>query len=134
MRKEEKTKQRVKLAKSRMDALKPQIEAARDKYMELMVLYEDECQLLRSYARRGVISQEEVVPYLFRKNKDNHRTSLNTLLKEYRAKKTAETELELRTGYCPICDKDVEVRSDDSMCHCPECGHHIVLHREEVAE
>ena len=92
MRKAEKAKQRVSLAKSRMDALRPQIEAARDKYMELMVLYEDECQLLRSYARRGVISQEEVDPYLFRKNKDNHRKSLNVLLKEYRAKRAVAPE------------------------------------------
>lgn len=92
LRRVEKTKQRVALAKSRMDELKPKIEAARNKYMELMVLYEDECQLLRSYARRGVISQEEVDPYLFRKNKDNHRKSLNTLLKEYRAKRATEAE------------------------------------------
>lgn len=88
----EKTKQRVELAKSRMDELKPQITAAHDKYMELMVLYEDECQLLRCYAKRGLIAQEEVDPYLFRKNKDNHKKSLNTLLKEYRAKRAANGE------------------------------------------
>jgi DNA-directed RNA polymerase subunit RPC12/RpoP len=42
---------------------------------------------------------------------------------------------ELRTCYCPICDKHFEVRSNDSMGDCPDCGHHVVLHRlEEVAE
>lgn len=38
--------------------------------------------------------------------------------------------LELRTCYCPICDKHFEVRSNDSMGHCPDCGHHVVLHIE----
>ena len=38
--------------------------------------------------------------------------------------------LELRTCYCPICDKHFEVRSNDSMGSCPDCGHHVVLHRE----
>jgi DNA-directed RNA polymerase subunit RPC12/RpoP len=37
---------------------------------------------------------------------------------------------ELRTCYCPICDKHFEVRSNDSMGNCPDCGHHVVLHRE----
>lgn len=37
---------------------------------------------------------------------------------------------ELRTGYCPLCDKDIKVRSNDSMGHCPDCGHDVVLHIE----
>lgn len=41
---------------------------------------------------------------------------------------------ELRTCYCPICDKHFEVRSNDSMGNCPDCGHHVVLHGLEVAE
>ena len=36
---------------------------------------------------------------------------------------------ELRTCYCPICDKHFEVRSNDSMGNCPDCGHHVVLHK-----
>lgn len=40
--------------------------------------------------------------------------------------------LELRTCYCPICDKHFEVRSNDSMGDCPDCGHHVVLHMPEV--
>ena len=38
---------------------------------------------------------------------------------------------ELRTCYCPLCDKHFEIHSNDSMGNCPECGHHVVLHREE---
>lgn len=44
--------------------------------------------------------------------------------------KTLSTE-ELRTCYCPICDKHFEVRSNDSGGSCPDCGHHVVLHKEE---
>lgn len=42
--------------------------------------------------------------------------------------------LEIRTCYCPICDKHFEVRSNDSMGNCPDCGHHVVLHRLEESE
>lgn len=41
---------------------------------------------------------------------------------------------ELRTCYCPICDKHFEVRSNDSGGSCPDCGHHVVLHRLEESE
>ena len=36
-----------------------------------------------------------------------------------------------KVGYCPICDDNILVYSNDSMCSCPYCGHHIVLHKEE---
>lgn len=39
--------------------------------------------------------------------------------------------LELRTCYCPLCDKHFGILSDDSMGNCPECGHHVVLHGKE---
>lgn len=42
--------------------------------------------------------------------------------------------LELRTCYCPICDKHFQVRSNDSGGSCPDCGHHVVLHRLEESE
>lgn len=45
-----------------------------------------------------------------------------------------DEQLELRTCYCPICDKHFQVRSNDSMGNCPDCGHHVVLHRMEVDE
>lgn len=41
---------------------------------------------------------------------------------------------ELRTCYCPICDKHFEIHSNDSGGSCPDCGHHVVLHKVEVAE
>jgi hypothetical protein len=45
-----------------------------------------------------------------------------------------DEQLELRTCYCPLCDKHFEVCSNDSMGDCPDCGHHVVLHRMEVDE
>lgn len=47
-----------------------------------------------------------------------------------REAKWLEEAFELRTCYCPICDKHFEVRSNDSMGDCPDCGHHVVLWRE----
>lgn len=41
---------------------------------------------------------------------------------------------ELRTCYCPICDKHFQVRLNDSGGSCPDCGHHVVLHGVEVVE
>lgn len=42
--------------------------------------------------------------------------------------------LELRTCYCPMCDKHFRVRSNASSGNCPDCGHHVVLRCEEVAD
>ncbi len=39
---------------------------------------------------------------------------------------------DLRTCYCPLCDKHFRVRSNDSSGSCPDCGHHVVLHKVEV--
>ena len=36
-----------------------------------------------------------------------------------------------KNGYCQICDEDIEVYTDDFMCDCPICGHHISLHEED---
>ena len=33
--------------------------------------------------------------------------------------------MEIRTVYCPICDKHMYVESDTSIAHCPTCNHHI---------
>ena len=43
-------------------------------------------------------------------------------------------EQELRTCYCPLCDKHFKVRSNASSGNCPDCGHHVVLRCEEVAD
>lgn len=45
-----------------------------------------------------------------------------------------DEEQELRTCYCPVCDKHFEVRSNASYGNCRECGHHVALHIKEVAD
>lgn len=45
-----------------------------------------------------------------------------------------DEKVELRTCYCPFCDKHFEVRTDDRQGSCPGCGRHVVLHRVEVDE
>jgi NADH pyrophosphatase NudC (nudix superfamily) len=42
-----------------------------------------------------------------------------------------QLQADKKVGYCPICDEEIKVNSDDIMCHCPTCGHHINLHMEE---
>lgn len=44
------------------------------------------------------------------------------------------TPIELRTCYCPLCDKHFRIRSNKSSGHCPDCGHHVVLREVEVAD
>lgn len=46
----------------------------------------------------------------------------------------AHMDEELRTGYCPLCDKHFEIRSNESHGHCPDCGHHVVLRIEEASD
>ena len=43
-------------------------------------------------------------------------------------------KLELKTGYCPICDRVVRVLTNVSATKCSICGHHISLHREETKD
>ena len=51
------------------------------------------------------------------------------LLKELDSK--YRTAAELRTCYCPVCDKHFKVRSNDSAGNCPDCGHRVVLRVKE---
>lgn len=37
--------------------------------------------------------------------------------------------LETKSGYCPICDKTVKIRTDSLIGNCPECGHNVVISR-----
>ncbi len=37
----------------------------------------------------------------------------------------------MKFGYCPICDKDITIDSENITCCCSDCGHHIALHEEE---
>ena len=41
-------------------------------------------------------------------------------------------DFSIKFGYCPICDEEIHKSTNDIMCHCPTCGHHINLH--EVKE
>ena len=36
----------------------------------------------------------------------------------------------VKRAYCPICDDEFELYSEDSADNCPFCGHHIVLREE----
>lgn len=42
--------------------------------------------------------------------------------------------MNLKFGYCPICDVTLRVYSDDIMDSCPYCGHHIMLHEADKDE
>ena len=33
-------------------------------------------------------------------------------------------------GYCPLCDKEFEMRTESNHGRCPECGHRLSLHKE----
>lgn len=68
-----------------------------------------------------------------RAERDAATARMARLIGEAEARWLAE-KLELRTCYCPICDKHFKVRSNDSGGSCPDCGHHVVLHRLEEAE
>lgn len=46
----------------------------------------------------------------------------------------AHMDEELRTCYCPLCDKHFEIHSNESSGSCPDCGHHVALHREGVTK
>lgn len=37
--------------------------------------------------------------------------------------------MDIRTVYCPICDKHMYVESGVSTTHCPICNHHLNTHR-----
>lgn len=66
-----------------MDEMKPQILEARKAYMELMARYEVECQIVRAYARRGVVTPEEKDRYMIRKSESLKRTTLTKCMEEY---------------------------------------------------
>jgi hypothetical protein len=37
--------------------------------------------------------------------------------------------MDLKIGYCPICDQTIKAFSYLNSCECPDCGHHIALHK-----
>ena len=40
--------------------------------------------------------------------------------------------MDLKHGYCPICNKFFRFFTDDVFRACPDCGHHVMLHEQEV--
>lgn len=78
-----KTRLRALAAMRKMDELKPRILEARKAYMELMAEYELECQIIRGYSRRGIVTPEEKDRYMIRKSEALRRVTLEECMKEY---------------------------------------------------
>lgn len=78
-----KARQRAREAMLRMDEMKPQLLEARRAYMELMAKYEAECQIVRAYARRGIVTPEEKDRYMIGKSESLKRTTLTECMKEH---------------------------------------------------
>ena len=78
-----KARRRAKEAMDKMDELKPRILAARKAYMDLMMEYEVECQIVRAYARRGIVTPEEKDKYMIRNSEALKRVTLTKCMEEY---------------------------------------------------
>lgn len=93
-----KTKSRLRAEEAmlKLDDLKPQLTKAREAYMELMMVYEQENQIVRAYARRGIVTEEEKQRYAITGSYDIAKTSVQTMLKEYRAERGLKTENQKR--------------------------------------
>ena len=37
--------------------------------------------------------------------------------------------IEIKEGYCPLCDMTFEFYTEDFMAYCPLCNHHLSLHQ-----
>ena len=42
--------------------------------------------------------------------------------------------MEKKIAYCPICDKDMYMITDDTFSHCPVCNHRLSLHPFNILE
>ena len=84
-----KTKPRLRAeeAMRKMDELIPRLAEARRVYMELQADFEIENQIVRSYARRGIVTEEERQKYAIWGNKNIQKTSVEEILKERRKQK-----------------------------------------------
>lgn len=40
--------------------------------------------------------------------------------------------MDIRTVYCPICDKHMYIETNSTIAHCPNCNHHLNAHPQEV--
>ena len=64
--------------------LRPRLLEAKEAWIALTAEYEDGLQLLRVYKKRGIVTAEELEPYLVAKENVKN---INEALKEYRARK-----------------------------------------------
>lgn len=78
-----KTRLRAMEAMRKLDDLKPKILAARQAYMDLMAEYEVECQIIRAYSRRGIVTPEEKDRYMIRKSESLKRVTLTQRMGDY---------------------------------------------------
>lgn len=78
-----KTRLRAIAAMQKMDGLKPRLLEARKAYMELMAEYELECQIIRGYSRRGIVTPEEKDRYMIRKCESLRRATLENSMKAH---------------------------------------------------
>lgn len=78
-----KTRRRAIAAMQKMDELKPRIYEARKAYMDLVAEYEIECNIIRKYSSRGIVTPEEKDRYMFRKNESLKRETLTNHLKDH---------------------------------------------------
>ena len=42
--------------------------------------------------------------------------------------------MDIRTVYCPVCDKHMYVETGVSTTHCPICNHHLNIHSMDTTE
>ena len=99
----ERARLRAEEAMRRMDVLRPQIEFYREELQRLRVLYEQESQLIRGYARRGIVTEEERDSY--RLNNEPH-PNVTARIKIERGRKAGYGEdivAGLRSGHPGVC-------------------------------
>ena len=77
-----KARRRAREAMVKLDELKPRVMAARQAYMDLLMEYEVECQIIRAYSRRGIVTPEEKDRYMFRKSESLSRMTLAENMKK----------------------------------------------------
>ena len=102
-----KSRERAEKAMGRLVELGPTLEAAREAWVELLVAYEDELQILRQYKKRGIVSAEELENFSL---KNFYKKNTSELLKEYRRKKNTDFDSYLRNELAK--DEELEKEYD----------------------
>ena len=86
MKSSSKSRERAEEAMDKLSELSPAIEAARRLFIELLVEYEENLEVLRKYQKRGVVSEEELQRFPPKKLKtldvcDNRSLTFDSYLK-----------------------------------------------------